>query len=688
MLKRLQKSRPFAVVAQAVVVCLLLLASANSVVFADVNESPINAANNHRQASITAGGSHACALMETGGVKCWGAHQNAKGQLGGGASIVSSTTPVQVQGLTSGVKAVTAGGAHTCALLETGGVKCWGANSGGQLGDGTTTDQSSPVQVQGLTSGVKAVTAGGTHTCALMETGSVKCWGYNGAAFRVLGDVGTVERWLEPTQVIGLENGVAAISASAYHTCALIETGGVKCWGRNVEGQLGNGFAQQSNTVVQVSGLTSGVAAIDLGYSHSCALMIDGSVKCWGYNSFGQTGNGNTANQLSPVSVTGLTGVVLSLSLQAQSTCALIVGGSVECWGINGWTGGLGDGTTTNRLSPTQVSGLTSGISAISSGYYYGCALSSAGSLKCWGDNQNWQLGLPFAERWTQSKLVPTQVTELSTGVGLTTTTTTTSTPTTTTTTSTTVSSGVGLTTTTSTAQRNDDAITISPSATAPVGQRAVARISTTTSAPSAFVAPMPSTTALTSATTTSVPNELPIIAAVGPGEAVVRVGEVNQTALTERIDNQLVVNSGTMRTALSIVNENGDVQKLDADGNMRILKGDKLRVLLSGFKPEDSVELWLFSTPSLLGRTEVNASGELTSDFSLPRNLESGQHRIAIVSGSGKPNAVNITIGVMAGTLSNGSGFSLWFIVTPLALAVSGALILPAVRRRRKTHL
>lgn len=462
-----------------------------------------------------------------------------------------------------------------------------------------------------------------------------------------------------------------------------METGGVKCWWRNVEGQLGNGFAQQSNTVVQVSGLTCGVAAIDLGYSHSCVLMIDGTMKCWGYNSFGQTGNGNTANQLSPVSVIGLSGVVLSLSLQAQSTCALIAGGSVECWGINDWKGGLGDGTTTNRLSPTQVGGLTNGISAISTGHYYGCALSSAGSLKCWGDNQNWQLGLPFAERWTRFKLVPTQVTDLSTAVGLTTTTTTTSSSSTTP-----VSAGVGLTTTTSAAQRNDETITISPSATAPVGQRAIARISTTTSAPSAFVAPMPSTTAMTSATTTSVPDELPIIAAVEPGEVVVRVGEVDQTASTERIDNQLVVNSGTMQTALSIVNENGDVQKLDADGNMRILKGDKLRVLLTGFTPEDNVELWLFSTPLLLGRTEVNASGALTSDFSLPRSLELGQHRIAIVSGSGKPNAVTITIGVMASTLSNSSGVSLWFLVTPLALAVSGALILPAARRRRKTHL
>ena len=682
MLRRLQKSQPFAVAAQAVVVCLLLLVSASSVVFADVNESPINATNNYRQASISAGGSHACALMETGGVKCWGAHQNAHGQLGDG-TFVASTTPVQVQGLTSGVKAVTAGAAHTCALLETGGVKCWGANSGGQLGDGTTTDQTSPVQVQGLTSGVKAVTAGGTHTCALLETGGVKCWGYRGA-FGVLGAGATVDRWLEPTQVVGLENGVTAISASTYHTCALMETGGVKCWGRNVEGQLGNGFTV-GNTLVQVSGLTSGVAAIDLGYSHSCALMIDGTMKCWGYNSFGQTGNGNTANQLSPVSVIGLTGVVLSLSLQAQSTCALIAGGSVECWGVNGWTGGLGDGTTTNRLSPTQVSGLTSGISAISTGDYYGCALSSAGSLKCWGNNQNWQLGLPYAERWTQSKLVPTQVTDLSTGVGLTTTTTTTTTTTSTTTTSTVVPI-TSSSSTTSITQQNDAAI-ISPSATAPVGQRAVARV-TTAAAPSTSVVTMSSATASTSSTSTSVPDEVPIIAAVEPGEAVVRVGEVDQTVLTERIDNQLVVNSGTMRTALSIVNENGDVQKLDADGNMRILKGDKLRVLLSGFKPEDGVELWLFSTPSLLGRTDVNASGALTSDFSLPRNLESGQHRIAIVLGSGKPNAVTITIGVIAGSLSNSSGVSLWFVMTPLAIAVGSAVVLPAARRRRKNYL
>lgn len=699
---RFKTLTPRASAAQAVVACLLLVTGASSVAFADVNEAPIDSVNSHSQASITAGSNHACALLETGGVKCWG--YNAKGQLGDGTFV--SKAPVQVQGLTSGITAIAAGSNHTCVLTTVGGVKCWGANSGGQVGDGTTTDQSSPVQVEGLTSGVTAVTAGGTHTCALLDTGSVKCWGYNGSAFRVLGDVGTVERWLEPTQVDGLATGVAAISASAYHTCALMNTGGVKCWGRNGNGQLGNGLAQQSNTVVQVSELTSGVAAIALGYAHSCALMIDGTAKCWGWNSFGQTGSGTTADQLSPVSVIGLSGVVLSLSLQSQSTCALITGGSVECWGVNGWTGGLGDGTEINRLSPTQVSGLTSGITAITAGDYFGCALSNISSLKCWGDNQSGQISLPLQNPVTSRKhLTPFQVVGLSTGVGLTTTTTTTTTSTTTTTVAPTSSS-----TTTSAAPTSSSPSTsavkvvtaatttppevtaqqetIATTTTAPVGQGAIPRISTTTTAPASLVGTASSTTELSRATTTSVPDEAPSVVEVDSGSAVVRVGEKNQDSTIERVENQFVVRSGTMRTAVSVVDDNGDVQELDADGNVRIISGGKLRVSMTGFEPDAEIELWLFSTPTLLGRAAINVSGAMSSDFALPRSLESGQHRVAIVSGTTESTAVTITVGIMAGAWSQDSGITLWFIVAPLALAVSGALILPATRRRRRARL
>lgn len=278
---------------------------------------------------------------------------------------------------------------YTCT--EAGGAaKCWGINTYGNLGDGTTTSRSLPTQVSGLTSGVQTIQVGEYHTCAVVS-GAAKCWGYNG--YGGVGDGTTVNRTV-PTQVSGLISGVQAIAVNHYHSCALLTGGSVKCWGYNGYGQVGDGTTTYRTVPTQVSGLTSGVAAIITGYQHSCALLTDGSMKCWGYNGYGQIGDGTTTNRTVPTQVSGLTSGGQVTVSGAHHNCVMLTDGAVKCWGYNGY-GGLGDGTFTTRKVPIQVSGLIagSGVLALTAGWYHSCALLTGGSMKCWGYNGLGQIG-------------------------------------------------------------------------------------------------------------------------------------------------------------------------------------------------------------------------------------------------------------------------------------------------------
>jgi len=338
--------------------------------------------------SVSAGGFHTCALLTSGGVKCWG--ENDYGQLGNGNN-TNSNVPVDVSGLSSGVSAISEGLIHTCAVLTSGGVKCWGYNYFGELGNGSNNDSNVPVDVSGLSSGVSAISAGQVHTCALLTSGGVKCWGDN--YYGELGNGTNTDSYV-PVDVLGLSSGVSAISAGGNHTCVLLTSGGVKCWGDNYDGELGNGNNTNSNVPVNVSGLSSGVSAISAGSLHTCALTSSGGVKCWGRNYYGQLGNGNTADSNVPVDVSGLSSGVSAISAGSLHTCALTSSGGVKCWGFNG-TGQLGNGTWSNssNVLPVDVSGLSSGVSAIDAGNGHTCALLTSGGVKCWGDNYHGELG-------------------------------------------------------------------------------------------------------------------------------------------------------------------------------------------------------------------------------------------------------------------------------------------------------
>lgn len=335
---------------------------------------------------ISAGLGHTCVITAAGGVKCWG--WNSRGQLGDG-SYTGSHVPVDVVGLGSNVVAVNAGTVHTCALTTAGGLKCWGFNLFGTLGAGNNIDSNVPLDVVGLDTDVAAVSSGDGHTCALTMAGAVKCWGSNTQG--QLGN-GTNANSNVPLDVAGLDSGIVAITTGYNHSCALTAAGGVKCWGRNAEGQLGNGNNNASNVPVDVSGLDSGITAINAGRDHTCALTAAGGVKCWGYNIVGGLGNGQNVNSNVPVDVTGLDSGIAAVGGGDFHTCALTTAGGVKCWGYNAY-GQLGEGSNNNSNVPVDVSGLDSGMVAVAVGAFHTCALTAHGGAKCWGRNDLDQLG-------------------------------------------------------------------------------------------------------------------------------------------------------------------------------------------------------------------------------------------------------------------------------------------------------
>lgn len=357
---------------------------------------------------VAAGAGYTCAVAAGGAVKCWG--NNGFGQLGDGTT-TQRTTPVQVAGLTSGMSNVTAGGEHTCTLSQAGGVKCWGLNNAGALGDGTTTPHTIPVDVAGLTGGARAVTAGGGHTCALTEPGGVRCWGGNW--YGQLGDASRLSRTL-PVETAGLTEPAIGIAAGLSHTCAVMNSGQVRCWGYNHEGQLGFGAPGVRLTPGPIVNLDEGTVRMAAGGESACAVTTQGGVKCWGANASGQLGTGDTAPQTAPVQAGSLTSGVREVAVGGSFACALMSTGGVECWGDNGY-GQLGDGTTASRGLPGDVAALTTTVTALSAATYHACALTADGKVVCWGDNQYGQLGAGASA----PHLTPAEVTGLMNAVGV-----------------------------------------------------------------------------------------------------------------------------------------------------------------------------------------------------------------------------------------------------------------------------
>ncbi|MEA2699194.1 MAG: hypothetical protein QOI66_3465 [Myxococcales bacterium] len=391
---------------------------------------------------MSAGEAHTCATVGDG-VKCWG--DNAHGQLGVGDGNPRGVAPAQMGdnlpfvalGPGDQVRAVAAGGTHSCALLITGQVKCWGDNFYGQLGVGDRRarglfhdDLGAALPAVNLEQdGALAISAGRAHTCALLPSldGTVMCWGDNrfgqlGVGDRVARGTGeSAANDLVPID-LGSGGGIVAISSGANHSCALLSSGAVKCWGANEEGQLGQGdvrprgiapgeLGEQLNPVDLGPGRIA--TAVAAGGAHTCALLDDGAVKCWGANSAGQLGIGATDNRGSkagqmgahlPAVELGPGRSALAIVVGAAHSCALLSDGLVKCWGANLF-GQLALGDTQNRggmaaelagqppLDVGRAGSEALRAELITASSNHTCALLMNGEAKCWGSNAAGQLG-------------------------------------------------------------------------------------------------------------------------------------------------------------------------------------------------------------------------------------------------------------------------------------------------------
>ena len=364
--------------------------------------------------TLSSGYDSTCAILDNGYVSCWG--KNYHGELGDGTN-TDRNIPTQTSSLGIGrtAVAISSGGYNTCAILDDGSVSCWGDNYWGQLGDGTTTDRNTPTQTSSLGTGrtAVAISSGNGHTCAILDDGSVSCWGYNDYQ---LGD-GTTAHRNTPTQTssLGTNRTAVAISSGQSHTCAILDDGTVSCWGSNYEGQLGDGTITDRLTPTQTASLGIGrtAVAISSGTYHTCAILDDGSVSCWGGNSFGQLGDGTTTdrNTSAQTSSLGTGRTAVAISSGSIHTCAILDDGSVSCWGKG--SGQLGDGTSNPSTTPTQTSSLGTGRTAvaITSGTGHTCALLEDGTVSCWGFNYNGQLG----DGTNTERNIPTQTSSLGT---------------------------------------------------------------------------------------------------------------------------------------------------------------------------------------------------------------------------------------------------------------------------------
>ena len=313
-----------------------------------------------RAVRVQLGNFSVCVVTEKGGVKCKQTQYDKSWQ--------------SVKGLERGVQSIALGGGTGCAVLSTGGVKCWN-----EPDSSTYSVSYAASEVVGSEADVSEVALSDDSVCLLTNSGSVKCW------HRYLNST----EYMKPSSlsdVLGASRNVQMIAAGNQHMCALLNSGGVKCWGKNDFGQLGTGWTRRESAATEVIGLRSGVKMIAAGGDYTCAVMESGGVKCWGEGTSGQLGNGGVMNASVPQEVIGLDGKVTSIALGFYHTCALMDDGVLKCWGSH-YTGMLGaltpDAPETIR-TPQKIHEFD-GVTAVDASAKFTCVLLETGAVQCVG---------------------------------------------------------------------------------------------------------------------------------------------------------------------------------------------------------------------------------------------------------------------------------------------------------------
>lgn len=334
---------------------------------------------------ISSGSQHTCAVSASS-VFCWG--DNINGQIGLGWAEGKENRSA-VYKLDS-VSSISSGEAHTCALKSDGTVWCWGWNYYGQIGFGKTPGYSAvPQQVSGITTAT-AVASGTNHSCAIYTSGTekrVKCWGQNNKG--QIGQPLSTSVSATPLRVETISNATS-ISAGEGHTCVLLATKSISCWGWNDKGQLGNNSNSDSVVPVTVTGITS-ATSVSSGFSHVCARLTNSTIRCWGWNYNGQLGDDTKTDRKVPVTVIGITTAIeAGIDAGYYHSCAVLLSGTLKCWG-QGANYKLGNADTADQKVPVSVSGFSAG-KLVSGGGSHTCAIKSDNSLWCWGLNDRRQV--------------------------------------------------------------------------------------------------------------------------------------------------------------------------------------------------------------------------------------------------------------------------------------------------------